>query len=160
MIQKSRSILYEGSRSLGMFRKGKRCIIATFHRTDFFICSHSRETETPSYSWINTVSYPTWPLTPISSGHQHIQFNQSCRYRDYILKYFSYSSIKTAITLKCLSIGTPNIINFPFVSNGKLIIFRRPNIQTDYNEAVLCLNFGTPENNEFSIWDKWKIYYF
>ena len=63
-------------------------------------------------------------------------------------------------TLKCLSIGTPNIINFPFVSKGKLMIFRCPNIQTDYNEAVLCLNFGTPENNEFSIWDKWKIYYF
>ena len=33
------------------------------------------------------------------------------------------------------------------------MIFRCPNIQTDYNEAVLCLNFGTPENNEFSIWD-------
>ena len=64
------------------------------------------------------------------------------------------------VTLKCLSIGTPKIINFPFVSNGKLMIFRCPNIQTDYNEAVLCLNFGTPENNEFSIWDKWKIYYF
>ena len=40
------------------------------------------------------------------------------------------------------------------------MIFRCPNIQTDYNEAVLCLNFGTPESNEFSIWDKWKIYYF
>ena len=26
------------------------------------------------------------------------------------------------------------------------MIFRLPNIQTDYNEAVLCLNFGTPEN--------------
>ena len=67
---------------------------------------------------------------------------------------------KIIYTLKCLSIGTPNIINFPFVSNGKLMIFRCPNIQTDYNEAVLCLNFGTPENNEFSIWNKWKIYYF
>ena len=40
------------------------------------------------------------------------------------------------------------------------MIFRCPNIQTDNNEAVLCLNFGTPENNEFFIWDKWKIYYF
>ena len=29
------------------------------------------------------------------------------------------------------------------------MIFRCPNIQTDYNEAVLCLNSGTPENNEF-----------
>ena len=71
------------------------------------------------------------------------------------------AATKRAInTLKCLSIGTPKIINFPFVSNGKLMIFRCPNIQTDYNEAVLCQNFGTPENNEFSIWDKWKIYYF
>ena len=34
------------------------------------------------------------------------------------------------------------------------MIVRCPNILTDYNEAVLCLNFGTPENNEFSIWDK------
>ena len=40
------------------------------------------------------------------------------------------------------------------------MVFRCPNIQAHYNEAVLCLNFGTPENNEFSIWDKWKIYYF
>ena len=64
------------------------------------------------------------------------------------------------ITLKCLYIGTPKIINFPFVSNGKLMFFRGPNIQAHCNEAVLCLNFGTPENNEFSIWDKWKIYYF
>ena len=63
-------------------------------------------------------------------------------------------------TLKCLSIGTPKIINFPFVSNGKLMVFRCPNIQAHGNEAVLCLNFGTPENNEFSVWDKWKIYYF
>ena len=64
------------------------------------------------------------------------------------------------MAIKCLSIGTPKTINFPFVSNGKLMIFRSPNIQTDYNEAVLCVNFGTPENNEFSICPKWKIYYF
>ena len=65
-------------------------------------------------------------------------------------------------TLKCLSIGTPKIINFPFVSNGKLMVFRCPNIQAHCNEAVLCLNFWTPEYMyyEFSIWDKWKIYYF
>ena len=61
-------------------------------------------------------------------------------------------------TLKCLNIGTPKVINFPFVSNGKLMIFRCPNIQTDCIEAVLCLKFGTHENNEFSIWNKWKIY--
>ena len=28
------------------------------------------------------------------------------------------------------------------------------------NEAVIYLNFGTPKNNEFSIWNKWKINYF
>ena len=63
-------------------------------------------------------------------------------------------------TLECLSIGTPKAINFPFVSNEKLMIFRCPNIQAHYNEAVIYLNFGTPKNNEFSIWNKWKIYYF
>ena len=63
-------------------------------------------------------------------------------------------------TLKCLSIGTPKIINFPFASNGKLMLFRGPYIQAHCNETVLYLNFGTPENNEFSIWNIWKIYYF
>ena len=37
------------------------------------------------------------------------------------------------------------------------MVFRCPNIQAHYNEAVLCLNFGTPEINEFSIWNKWKF---
>ena len=64
------------------------------------------------------------------------------------------------VTLKCLSIGTPKTINFPFVSNGKLIVFMCPNIQAHYNEAIVYLNIGTPKNNEFSIWNKWKIYYF
>ena len=63
-------------------------------------------------------------------------------------------------TLKCLSIGTPKIIIFPFISNGKLMFFRGSNSQAHCNEAILCPNFGTPENNEFSIWNKWKIYYF
>ena len=40
------------------------------------------------------------------------------------------------------------------------MFFRRLNIQTHYNEAVTYLDFGTPKNNEFSIWNKWKIYYF
>ena len=31
-------------------------------------------------------------------------------------------------TLKCLRLGTPKIINFPFVPNGKLIDFMCPNI--------------------------------
>ena len=40
------------------------------------------------------------------------------------------------------------------------MVFPCSNIHAHYNEAVLCLNFGTPENNGFSIWNKWKIYYF
>ena len=38
-----------------------------------------------------------------------------------------YGEIQT-ITLKCLNIGTSKTINFPFVPNGKLMIFRCPNI--------------------------------
>ena len=64
------------------------------------------------------------------------------------------------ITLKCVSIGTPKAINFPFVSNEKFMFFRCSSIQAHCNEAVVYLNFGTPKNNEFSIWNKWKIYYF
>ena len=52
--QKSRSILQDRSRSLGLFRKGKTGIIAKFLRADLVICSHSRG-ETPSYNRINTV---------------------------------------------------------------------------------------------------------
>ena len=63
-------------------------------------------------------------------------------------------------TLKCLSIGTPKAINFPFVSNETLIFFRCSSIQAHCNEAVIYLNYGTPKNNEFSIWNKGKIYYF
>ena len=40
------------------------------------------------------------------------------------------------------------------------MFFLCPTIQAHYNEAVIYLNLGTPKNNEFSIWNKWKIYYF
>ena len=53
--QKSRSILKDGSRPLGMFKKGKICITAKFHRTDLVICSYSRERKTPPYSQINII---------------------------------------------------------------------------------------------------------
>ena len=55
--QKSRSILKDGSRSLGLFKQGKTCIIAKFNRTDLVICSHSIEGKTPSYSQINMVKF-------------------------------------------------------------------------------------------------------
>ena len=55
--KKFRSVFKDGSRLLGLFRKGKSLIIAKFHRTDLVICSHSKERKSPSYSQINTVLY-------------------------------------------------------------------------------------------------------
>ena len=63
-------------------------------------------------------------------------------------------------TLKCLSIGAPKIIKFSICLNWKINGFRCPNFQALYYEAVFYLNFGTPKTNDFSIWNKWKIYYF
>ena len=41
---------------MGLFKKGKICIIAQFHRTDLVIlCSDSREGKVQSYSQINMV---------------------------------------------------------------------------------------------------------
>ena len=60
-------------------------------------------------------------------------------------------------TLKCLSIGTPKTINFAFVSNGKLMVFRCPNIQAHYNEAVIYLNFGTPKIMNFPFGTNGKL---
>ena len=53
-------------------------------------------------------------------------------------------------TVMCLSIGTPKIINFPFVPHGKLFIFRCPKLWTHYNLIIMCLNIGTPKNHHFS----------
>ena len=46
-IPKSRCILEDGSRFLGLFRNGKTGIIAKFQRTDLVDCSHSRKGENP-----------------------------------------------------------------------------------------------------------------
>ena len=54
-VQGGKINCYTGSRSLGLFRKGKTCIIAKFHRRDIVISSHSRERKSPSYSQINMV---------------------------------------------------------------------------------------------------------
>ena len=53
--QKFRSVLKDGSRSLGLFKKDKTRIIAKFHRSDLDTGSHSGERKTLSYSLINTV---------------------------------------------------------------------------------------------------------
>ena len=55
----------DGSRSLGLLRKGKTHILAKFLRTHLVFCSYSREGETPSYNRINTVS---WILLDSGSG--------------------------------------------------------------------------------------------
>ena len=49
----------------------------------------------------------------------------------------------------CLSIGTPQIINFPFDPNGKFIIFRRPKVWA-HCSLIMCLNIGIPNNHHFS----------
>ena len=51
----------ENSSSFGLFRKGKIRIIATFHRTDLVICSHSIEGKPPSYSQMNMVFHCNIP---------------------------------------------------------------------------------------------------
>ena len=38
------------------------------------------------------------------------------------INFYSVFHGHTLCTLKCLNIGTPKTINFPFVPNGKLII--------------------------------------
>ena len=57
----------------------------------------------------------------------------------------------------CLSIGTPNIINFPFVPNGKFIIFRCPKILAHYSLIIMCLNIGTPNNHHFPVQTNGKV---
>ena len=41
------------------------------------------------------------------------------------------------ITVMCLSIGTPKTINFPFVPNVKLIIFRCPKGWAYYSLIII-----------------------
>ena len=51
--EESRTPTYEiqvRTLSLGLFMKGKNCIIAQFHRTGLVTCSHSRDGKTPSHS--------------------------------------------------------------------------------------------------------------
>ena len=52
------------------------------------------------------------------------------------------------------------MIHFPFVSNGKLMVFRGPNIQAHYNEAVLCLNLGHLKIMNFPFGTNGKIIIF
>ena len=60
--------------------------------------------------------------------------------------------------LRCLGIGTPEAIGFPFVSGEKLVFSGVRVFKHIVNEAVIYLSFGTPKGNEFSIWNGWRIY--
>ena len=60
-------------------------------------------------------------------------------------------------TVICPSIGTPKILNFPFVSNGKLIIFRCPKVWAQYSLIIMCLNIGTPKNHYFPFGTNGKV---
>ena len=53
--QKSRSVVSDRSRSLGLFRKGKTRITAKFQRTNLVICSHSGKGKMQFYSRVNMV---------------------------------------------------------------------------------------------------------
>ena len=57
----------------------------------------------------------------------------------------------------CLSFKTPNLINFPFVPNGKLIIFRCPKVWAHYSLIIMCLNIETPKNLHFPFWTNEKV---
>ena len=57
----------------------------------------------------------------------------------------------------CLSIGTPKIINFPFVANGKLIIFRCSKSRHMIAQFTMHLNTGTPKNINFPVGTNKKI---
>ena len=64
--------------------------------------------------------------------------------------------LKTKITLKCLSIGTLKIIDFPFVPNGKSMVLGVPIFKPIYLSCnfakilghlkIINLPFGTMEN--------------
>ena len=55
--------------------------------------------------------------------------------------------ISLHITVKCISIGTPKLINFQFVPNGKLIIFRYSKIWEHYSPIIMRINIGTLKNH-------------
>ena len=57
----------------------------------------------------------------------------------------------------CLSIGTPKIIDFPFVPKGKFIIFRCPKIWAHYSLIIMYLNIGSPNNQHFPFGTNGKV---
>ena len=52
---------------------------------------------------------------------------------------------------------TPKIINFPFVPNGKFIIFRHPKIWAYYSLIIMCLDIGTLDIHHFPFGTNGKV---
>ena len=61
------------------------------------------------------------------------------------------------ITVMCLRIGTPKIINLSFIPNVKLFIFRCPKIWAHYSLIIICLNIGTPKTINFPFGPNGKL---
>ena len=49
------------------------------------------------------------------------------------------------------------MINFPFVPNGKFIVFRCPKIWAHYSLIIMCLNIETPSNHHFPFETNGKV---
>ena len=75
--------------------------------------------------------------------------------RDNLRVIFHITPLK--YTLMCLSIGTPKIINFPFVPNGKFITLKCPKIRANYSLIIMCSNIGTPNNHHFLFGTNGKV---
>ena len=129
--QRSRSILQDGSRSLGLFWKektlsynqrntvfvilleGKKPVVS--HNTKFIFLDDlffTRNKRSHPFLWKNKCK-----IRLTLTDRKTEQNLWDCFGRESPL----YSRI--FITLKCLSIGTSKTINFPFVPNGELMFF-------------------------------------
>ena len=73
---------------MGLFRKGRTRVKATFHRTDSVICSYSREGKNLSYSRINMV-FPS-PIVDEESVYHVLSYVSASYILQYICMYILY----------------------------------------------------------------------
>ena len=67
-----------------------------------------------------------------------------------------WSGVSTLICLRG-HLKIINLINFPFVPNGKFIILRCPKIRANYSLIIICSNIGTPNNHDFPFGTNGKV---
>ena len=69
-------------------------------------------------------------ISLLETGRHHLRQHWLCPYAQEIQPHTHdiIVSVKSILpcTIKCLSIGTPKTINFPFVPNGKLMVLDVP----------------------------------